>query len=175
MRIQSTALAFWAYAVSSLPLVTANQGLRRKLASNDCTIMAAERLVLEGEDDDEMIIQCEMHPDDADGIEGIFFELDFAGEQKNKMKDLIKSGQVTPGRDSLDIVGKNIEDKRVKFPPGLDVAASVKKNDDDGRRRLAVTKGDKPMLLVKVKDVNGLELSDTHEVMSDEGKILCVT
>ena len=116
-----------------------------------------------------------MHADDADGIDGIFFELDFSGEQKNKMKGLIKNGQVTPGRDSLDIVGKNIEDKRVKFPPGLDVAASVKKNDDDGRRRLAVTKGDKPMLLVKVKDVNGLELSDTHEVMSDEGKILCVT
>lgn len=175
MRFQTCA-AFWAYVVSSsLPLVQANQGLGRNLrAANDCTIMAARRLVLEGEEgeagDDTMIIQCEMHPDDANGVEGIFFELGVTEEQSENLKGLVRSGDVSPGQDSLDIVGKNIENNKIEFPPGLDIAMSVKKNN--GRRRLAVTKGDKPMLLVKVKDVNGLQLSDTHQVMSDKGKIV---
>jgi hypothetical protein len=174
MRFQTCA-AFWAYVVSSsLPLVQANQGLGRNLrAANDCTIMAARRLVLEGEaGDDTMIIQCEMHPDDANGVEGIFFELGVTEEQSEKLKGLFKSGDVSPGQDSLDIVGKNIENNKIEFPPGLDIATAVMKNNGNGRRRLAVTKGDKPVLLVKVKDVNGLKLSDTHQVMSDKGKIV---
>lgn len=174
MRFQSSA-AFWAYIVSfSFPLVNANQGLRRKLASKDCTIMAAERLIIEpsGEDNNEIIIQCEMHSEDANGIEGIFLELDVTDDQRKNLKGLIKSGEVTPGQDTLDIVGKSIENEKIKFPPGLDIATSVKKNTKNKGRRLAVTKGEKPILLVKVKDVNGLQVSDTHEVMSNKGKII---
>ena len=38
---------------------------RNLLATNDCTIMALEALGLEGNEDPEMIIECELSPEDA--------------------------------------------------------------------------------------------------------------
>jgi hypothetical protein len=154
---------------ASLHGVNANkQGLRRKLATNDCIIMAVEALSISGEDP-EMIIECEVHPDDANGIGGISLSIDASPAQLNKLKALIKSGQVAAGYDSLDIAGSDIDDKAVHLPPGRDISDMVRQNEKKvGRRRLVATSGNLKMLLVKVTDVNGLKLSDSPTHMSDE-------
>ncbi len=71
MRLHSAA-AFWALLATAYPQAAhAKRGLRRKLAANDCTIMAVEALGLEEGEDPDLIIECEMDPDDVGGIAGI--------------------------------------------------------------------------------------------------------
>ena len=171
MRLQCSA-AFWALLTAASPLsVHAKQGLRRKLvASKDCTIMAVEALSVEGGEDPDMILECEMHPDDADGISNMAYPLDATPAQLNELRGLIESGEVQPGDDQLDIVGVEIDDKKkIKFPRGQDIASKVKKNNnknkDKSRRRLVSTTGDLKMLLVKVYDVNGLTYNDSAATM----------
>lgn len=169
MRLQSSA-AFWAILASASPLgidAKQGQGLRRQLASNDCTIMAAEALSVTGGEDPDMILECELDPDDADGISGISVPIEATQEQLNALRGMIKSGKVNPGRDKLKIAGAKIDGKGVHFPPGLDIANEVRENnmEDVGRRRLVATTGDLKMLLVKVTDVGGLTYPDSPALM----------
>jgi len=165
MRLHSAA-AFWALLASACPQATlAKHGLRRKLAANDCTILAIEALGLEGEDP-EMIIECEMNPDDANGYSGISLELDATPTQLGALKQLIEEGIVTPGHNKLNIVGAEIDDKAVHVPPGLDIASLVRQNEEQvDRRRLVSTLGDLNMLLVRVTDSNGLVYPDSPALM----------
>ncbi len=175
MRLQCSA-AFWALLASASPLgIDAKQGLRRQLvASNDCTIMAVEALSVEGGENPDMILECEMHPDDADGIPGMTYPIDATPKQLKELRESIEGGKVNPGQDKLDIVGVEITDKKkIKFPPGLDITSKVKKNGNNGkdkdkdknRRRLVATTGDLKMLLVKVYDVNGRTFPDAPATM----------
>lgn len=167
MRLRSAA-AFWALTASAFPHATqAKDGLRRKLAKKDCTIMAVEALGLEGNEDPDMIVECELHPDDADGISGISLEVKGTPGQMNALKKGIKEGKIHPAVDDLDLAGAEITDRTVKLPPGLDVAASVRQNGEKNvaRRRLATTLGDLKMLLVQVTDVNGLVYPDSPATM----------
>lgn len=167
MRLHSAA-AFWALTASAFPHATqAKDGLRRKLAKKDCTIMAVEALGLEGNEDPDLIVECELHPDDADGISGISLEIEGTPKQMNELKKGIKEGKIHPALDDIDIAGAEITDKNVKLPPGLEVAANVRQNEEkkDGRRRLATTLGDLKMLLVQVTDVNGLVYPDSPLTM----------
>jgi hypothetical protein len=166
MRLQSSA-AFLALLASLSPLgIHAKQGLRRKLASNDCTIMAAEALSVEGGEDPDMILECEVHPDDADGISGIFLPIDASPAQLNELRGLIESGKATPGSDKLDIRGAAVDGKGVHLKPGLNIADMVRKNVEKvGRRRLVSTTGDLNMLLVKVHDVEGKAYPDSTTLM----------
>jgi hypothetical protein len=175
MRLQCSA-AFWALLTAASPLSIhakqGRQGLRRKLvASKDCTIMAVEALSVEGGEDPDMILECEMHPDDADGISNMAYPLDATPAQLKELRGLIESGKVKPGDDQLDIVGVEIDDKKkIKIPPGQDIASKIKKNGnnknkDKSRRRLVSTTGDLKMLLVKVYDVNGLTFPDSPATM----------
>eukprot|EP00984_Skeletonema_dohrnii_P022286 scaffold11426_cov78-Skeletonema_dohrnii-CCMP3373.AAC.1 len=169
MHLQS-AVAFLALLASACPHVTLakQQGLRRKLA-NDCTIMAIERLPLEEGEDPEMIVECELNPDDADDVSGISLLLDASPAQLGALKQLINEGEVTPGNDKLNIVGAEIDDSAVHVPPGLDIASSVRQNvEKEGRRRLVNTIGNLNMLLVKVTDVGGLVYPDSATTMSDK-------
>ena len=158
---------FWALLAAAHPQAAkAKHGLRRKLAANDCTIMALEALGLEQGEDPDMIIECEMNPDDVGGISGISLELDATAAQLGVLQQLIEDGKVTPGHDKLNIVGAEIDDKAVHVPPGLDIAESVRQNEEQvGRRRLVSTLGDLKMLLVRVTDVNGLVYPDSSALM----------
>jgi len=167
MRLQSSA-AFWAILASASPLgIDAKRGLRRQLASNECTIMAAEALSVTGGEDPDMILECELDPDDADGISGISVPIEATQEQLNALRGVIESGKVNPGRDRLNTSGAKIDGKVVHFPPGLDIANEVRKNnlEDVGRRRLVATTGNLKMLLVKVTDVGGLTYPDSPALM----------
>ena len=181
MRIQSTAALLALLCSASLRGIDANQqGLRRRLATNDCTIMAVEALSIAGEDP-EMIIECEVHPDDADGIEGMVYPIDAPREQLDELRELIESGQVTPGYDILEIAGSEISSKgsdgmgkvvKTRMRTGK-VKEKVKKGEgkgkgkkgNKGRRRLVNTSGDVNMLLVKVTDSNNLAVADSPSYM----------
>ncbi len=166
MHLHSAA-AFWALLASAYPQAAhAKHGLRRKLAANDCTIMAIEALGLEEGEDPDMIVECEMDPDDVGGIAGISLELDATPAQLGVLKQLIEEGTVTPGHNKLNIVGAEIDDMAVHVPPGLDVASLVRQNEERvGRRHLVSTLGDLKMLLVRVTDVNGLVYPDNATLM----------
>ena len=128
--------------------------------------MAVETLELEGDDPD-LIVECELHPDDADGISGISLEIAGTSKQMADLKKGIKEGKFRPGQDDIDIAGADISDETVKLPPGLDVAASVRQNGKEQvrRRRLAPTLGDVKMLLVRVTDSTGLVYPDNAALM----------
>ena len=165
MRLHSTA-AFWALLASTSPHGLEAKGLRRKLAKKECTINAIEALGLEGNDDPEMIMECELSPDDADGISGISVPIDANPAQIDALRKLVKDGKVTAAHDKLDLVGSEISDKGIKIPPGLEIASIVRKNEEkEGRRRLAVTTGELKTLLVKVTDSTGKTYPDSPTVM----------
>lgn len=142
------------------------RGLRPKLATNDCTIMAIEALGIEEGEDPEMILECEMNPEDAGGTSGISLELDATPAQLGKLRQLIEDGTVTPGHDKLNIVGAEIDDTAAHVPPGLDIASLVRKNEEPVRgRRLVSTLGDLKMLLVRVTDNVGKVYPDNPALM----------
>ena len=175
MRFRSTS-SFCAYFLflASTSVIDAEQGLRKlSRATNDCTIMAAERLALDGKQDSGMVLGCEMHPDDSNGIRGISLELAITETQRMDLEDLITSGNVSTGRDSLSISGNKFNSRKVYIHHGIDIQALVIKNNDDARRNLSGTTtstGTKSILLVKVIDSGGLTVPDTPEFMSNEGK-----
>lgn len=166
MRLHSAA-SFWALLLSSAASHFADaKGLRRKLASSECTIMAVEALGIEEGQDTEMIFECELAPEDADGISGISLPLDATPAQLGTLKNLIKEGRVTPGHAKLNIVGAEIDEEEVHVPPGLAIAAMVRQNKERvGRRRLVNTIGDVKMLLVKVTDSVGKVYPDSPTLM----------
>ena len=178
MRFLTTA-AFWAYfTTSSLDGAAAQQGgLRRKLvAKRDCTFMVAEALAIDGgaDHDDDMSLECELDPEDADGYGGIHVELDVDKEQKKELKKLMKEDKAIPGKDKISIAGLDIDGGKVKVPKGKKMFDVVKQNNGKGngygkdkRRRLAATNasGDLNMLLIRVTDVNGLVHADPASTM----------
>ena len=165
MRLHSTTAAFWALLASTAPHGLEAKGLRRKLAKKECTINAIEALGLNGEDP-ELIIECELSPEDADGISGISVPVNGNPAQMRALRRLIEDGDVTPAHDSLDIGGSEIDNKGISIAPGLDIASIVRKNEEKvGRRRLVSTLGDLKMLLVRVTDSAGLVYPDNAALM----------
>ena len=166
MRVTSSAAFYWALLASATSHVNA-KGLRRKLARNDCTILAIEALGLEGNEDPEMILECELDPDDADGYSGISLPIEGTSAQLKTLKNMIGRGSVTPGLSKLNISGANIGNKKVQIPPGLDIADLVRQNGvkREGRRRLVDTIGNLNMLLVRVTDSQGKVYADDAELM----------
>ena len=167
-----TTTAFWAYFATSSPDGAAAQqgGLRRKLvAKQDCTLQVAEALSLDGaHEDDDMIFECELDADDADGYTGINVEIELDEEQKKEMKELIKEGNAKPGQDKVITAGLSINNGKAKIPPGQKMKDKIKSNNGNGKRRLAATTntmGDLKMLLVRVTDVGGLVHPDNAATM----------
>ncbi len=176
MRFLTTA-AFWAYFATSSPDGAAAQqgGLRRKLvAKRDCTFMVAEALAIDGgaDHDDDMSLECELDPEDADGYGGITVELDVDKDQKEELKKLMKEDKAIPGKDKISIAGLDIDGDKAKVPKGKKMIDFVKPNKGNGygkdkRRRLAATNasGNLNMLLIRVTDVGGLVHADPATTM----------
>ena len=169
MRLHATA-ASWALLAFTAPSGLEAKGLRRKLlATNDCTIMAIEALGFEGNEDPEMIIECELSPEDADGIAGISAPIEATREQLQDLRQMIEAGDIVAGEDTLDIEGDVIDEKkRVKIEPTSNIKAKVQKkakSNKDRRRRLVDTTGDLKMLLVKVTDSTGKTYPDSPATM----------
>jgi hypothetical protein len=152
--------------LSTLALTRGNdlRSTGRKLRNADateCTIQVAVFLEINpgsmGQDD--ISFECEM--DGADT--GLTVPIKATKEQKKEFKKMLDNGKLIPGKSTLSHGrGVPFNDSGLFIPPGLEISKSVGKGKKNGLnkrngRRLATNSmiGQKPILAVRVVDVNG--------------------
>ena len=131
------------------------EALRRLVKSTECTLMvvsdALTEGVLEGVFDDETF-ECEMDAADMNGNSGLSLPIHASLGQTNDLKIMLHSGDLIPGVSKLQHGAKAfINREGLLIPPGLVISNAVRKIPE-GKRRLAVVTGVKPILVVKVTD-----------------------
>ncbi|KAL7531124.1 hypothetical protein ACHAXR_005221, partial [Thalassiosira sp. AJA248-18] len=181
-----------------------------KVAQSDCTILVGFLLPIPnyiapapppGEEPppalEEEVFDCELDPNDTNGIPNLTRKLQLSTNQKATMKQLMKDGDLIPGQSKFQLAGQNVifDDGQLKVPPGWDVRtkvirgngnggnAAIDDDDDDdeelirkrklfhenGHRQLNFGShtGIKPILVVKVK-AGGKQLSQSTQQISDD-------
>lgn len=142
---------------------------RRNTKASECTIMASELLLIDPSSGaPDQIFECEMDPEDMGGISGLSLPLQATNAQKNALRAMLEKGDLISGKSKL-VHGPNaaFDENGLLLPPGLDIAASVRKNPNNDRRNLAVVTGTKPILVVKVTDSVGKARSETPFEIGD--------
>ena len=145
-----------------------------KVAKSECIIQIAALLQIPNEEQlsEDIVFDCELDPTDANGYSGLTRQLSLNDDQKNSMEQMRKEGRLIPGRSKLQIQGVEFNAREVVVPPGFDVRSKVGNAHSNGffdRRRLATsTKGIKPILVVKVTDVNGLARAESAAQIADD-------
>lgn len=142
----------------------------KKTKASECTLMVTELLLIDPSSDsvEDLIFECEMDSEDMDGVPGLILPIQASLNQKNKLKKLLEDGGIIPGKSQL-VHGINAEFNQhgLSLPPGLDIAASVRKNPTKGRN-LAIVTGTKPILVVKVTDSVGKARPETPFQIGDD-------
>lgn len=131
--------------------------------------MASEMLLIDPSSDaHDLMFECEMDPEDMGGVSGLSLPLQATVAQKNKLRAMLEKGDLISGKSKL-VHGPNaaFDESGLLLPPGLDIAASVRKNPNNDRRNLAVVTGTKPILVVKVTDSAGLARSETPAAIGE--------
>lgn len=113
-----------------------------------------------------------MDPADTAGKSGQTLPIFAQAHQMATFKSMMDAGDLVAGESTLQIGRGNVAVGRhaLFLEAGFDVEANVVKRGNSqgrGNRRLAVVQGQKPILAVKVFDVNGLAHADTPAQMSD--------
>lgn len=145
-----------------------------KSKSKECTIMVVsdvkevESPMKDGFQDES--IECLMDAADM-GKANQMLPLRASIAQLSKLKNMLKKGDLIPGESTLDPVGAAFNAHGLTFPPGLDIAAAVRKNGNNSKkqnknRRLALT-GVNTILVVKVIDVNNKQRSESCSMIGD--------
>jgi hypothetical protein len=132
--------------------------------------LASELLLIDPSSDaPDQIFECEMEPEDMDGVPGLSLPLQATDAQKNALRVMLEKGDLISGKSKL-VHGSNaaFDDNGLLLPPGLDIAASVRKNPNNDRRNLAIVTGTKPILVVKVTDSVGKARSETPYQIGDD-------
>lgn len=179
MKLSS--LSFIAFT-TSLAQIAAEQ-LRGKNQSNDhphrrqlnpvksssCTLLLrADLLINPGSDKVDHGFECEMDSADMNGISNLSLPIQASDSQKKKLKALLESGDYKSGEASLKLNSETkISSNHLFLPPGLQIVLEKKPSHPHSGRKLAIVTGVKPILVVKVKDVNGLERSETPAQIGD--------
>ncbi len=143
-------------------------GPARKLrAGSSCTVLLRRDLLIDpsGDKTDEGI-ECEMDAADMmGGVSGLSFSINGSDTQMERLKTLFESGGHVSGESVLtNIGGAYINRGKLHLPPGLNIALEKVAS----RRKLAVVTGDKPILVVKVTDVNGLARAESPAQIGDD-------
>jgi len=147
---------------------TVSQAAKNTKAS-ECTIMVRESLLIDPSSGAQDIsFECEMESVDMDGVPGLFLPLQATKAQEKMMQEMLESGDIIPGKSKL-VHGANapFDENGLLVPPGLDIAASVRKNPSKGRN-LAVVTGTKPILVVKVTDAVGKQRAESPFQIGDD-------
>jgi hypothetical protein len=134
-------------------------------------VQAVALLHIPGEDlgsGPEEIFECEIDPsDEPNGVSGLSFPINGEPVQLQILADKFHSGELISGESTLDMPGAFLENgKGVTLPPGQIVKINTPA-PDQRRRKLAIVTGTKPILAVRVTDVNGLAYPHSAAVMSD--------
>jgi hypothetical protein len=107
-----------------------------------------------------------MDPSDMNGMSGLTRAIHASSDQLATLKSMFDDGDLVSSETLLNHgQGVAFDDENIFLPPGLAMKQNTRR--DRSRRRLAVVTGTKPILAVKVIDVNGLAHPHTPEVMSD--------
>ncbi len=160
-------------------------GVPRKLQGrSSCIVLRRSDLLIDPSstgltgDDDE--IECEMDAVDMGGVSGLSFPIRGSDAQMNRLKALFKSGGHVSGESALmNLNGALIKRGQLFLPKGLVIALEKRKirpprgngngsGSGNGSRKLAVVTGDKPILVVKVIDVNGLARDESAAQIGDD-------
>ena len=167
----------------------------RRPVFNDCTIQVAALLEIPGEappDFEDLVFECELNPFDAPGgRSNIYKKVQGTKSQMNELQGMLDSGDLVPGMSTLRLglvegdadttEQAELDGNNVKLPQGMQIKNRVEKlgngKFDDkhpsnffARRRLqnGGLTGQKPMLVVKVIDPNGLQRTETPTVIADK-------
>lgn len=128
-------------------------GGRRLSTDAECTIMIAELLLFDPEQQEEEgeIYECELDPFETGGIPGLSYPLEMTKEQKKEMKQLVKEGFIVASESTLHIGGATWDKtgEKVKLPGNMKIKDKVNNGNAYGmankaRRNLAILTGDKP-------------------------------
>ena len=108
-----------------------------------------------------------MNPaDTANGKSGTTRNIIASAAQMKTLKGMLESGDLVSGETVLTPgVGASFDEEDLIIPEGADLKGGTRR--DRSRRRLAVTKGDKPILVVKVTDSAGKARSENSAQISD--------
>lgn len=181
MRFLFISIAALATATTnSVPIATA-QGLLRKRAqqtnvqkrilrtphASECTILARSDLRLDGTENEDSF-ECVLDGADTSGVEGITLPIDLTENQKNELKEKMKTGELVSDLSTLLLEdGFKISEEAVHVPLSKVDLALGRKTNKHANRHLAIVTGNKPILAVKVFDINGLSRSESPKEISD--------
>lgn len=109
-----------------------------------------------------------MNPaDTANGKSGTTRNIIASAAQMKTLKGMLESGDLVSGETVLTPgVGASFDEEDLIIPEGADLKGGTRR--DRSRRRLAVTKGDKPILVVKVTDSAGKARGESAAAISDD-------
>jgi hypothetical protein len=148
----------------------------RKPQTKECTVLAVadyhlqnlqELTIHSGEDE---TFECEMDPQDMDGISGLTLPIQATPEQKHVLKMMLDNGELQSGESTIFEAGSEIDPIQGLFlPPDVEIKLG-KRNKDAGQypRHLAVVTGDKPILAVKVTDSVGKVRPESPAQIGDD-------
>jgi hypothetical protein len=148
-----------------------------KVAKSECTLMVSSDLKIPGaeleDDHTEETFQCMLDSSDTNGQANQILPIRASIAQLSKMKDMLNKGELRPGKSTLNHGGAAFGKEGIFLPPGLDIASAVRnngnKNDKNKSRSLQGDLfGDKPILVVKVIDVNGKQRAESVEQIGDD-------
>ncbi len=142
---------------------------RKLQGRSSCIVHVRSNLLIDfslGLPDDE--IECEMDAGDMGGVSGLSFPIRGSDVQMNRLRTLFQSGAHASGESLLmNLNGAMIKRGKLFLPKGLAIALE-KIPSGNGSRKLAVVTGDKPILVVRVIDVNGLARKESAAQIGDD-------
>ena len=108
-----------------------------------------------------------MNPADTNGNSGTTRNIKASAAQMKTLKSMLESGDLVSGETVLTPgVGASFDEEDLIIPEGADLKGGTRR--DRSRRRLAVTKGTKPILAVRVTDSAGKVRSESAAAISDD-------
>jgi len=144
-------------------------GGRKLQGSSSCTVlMRADLSINPSRGLTDEGIECEMNAEDMDGYSGLSFPIQGNDAQMTRLKTLLESGDHASGESVLTGLKDAWIDKGKLFlPPGLEIALE-KVSSRNNKRNLAIVTGKKPILVVKVTDINGLARTESAAQIGDD-------
>ena len=138
--------------------------------SDKCTIVAQTVLSLD-EGSDDTFFECILDPIDAGGEENAIVPIQISDAQKEDLLTKFNTGELLSGESALalDDVGTKISGRGGILVQSNKEHVSIKKTLIRGSsRRLASTKGDKPILVIRVTDSEGRVRPESADQISDD-------
>lgn len=138
----------------------------RNAEASECVLLIRSDYYGLGVDHDDAF-DCIFDSVDADGVEGMIMPIYLSKEQEDILQGKLKSGEIISNLSTLVFKdGFQISDEGLHIP-FKEKYFEIRTRNVADRRSLARVTGDKPILVVKVTDVNGLSVNDSAQKVSD--------